>query len=185
MLKNRVKKGDIGYLAYRKKQVLLQTLLMFAISISIFVCGYLYRGTKANAMTIVAVLGLLPASKSLVSLIMYLRTPKYDAAYFQKLQSALHSAKPLCELYFTTYQKSYPVNFILCTKDTIVGFTQFEKVQENDLEKHIHDILNQNGHQDITVKIFKDYAKFEARAVQLDAQKQSENLGQLMLDICL
>lgn len=179
------KKGEIGYLAYKKKVVLFQTLLMFGISVLIFICGYLYKGTKENIMTIVAVLGLLPASKSLVSLIMYLKTPKYDISNIEKLMIKCENTKPIAELYFTSYKKSFPCNAMLCSKDTIIGYSAFANVKEQELEAHIKDILNQNSYKDITVKIFKDYDKFEQRALQLSCQKPSESLTQLMLDISL
>ena len=74
----KISKGEPGYLKQQKKVVLIQTIVYFSISLAIFVIGYWSTKTKANLMSVVAVLGLLPASKSLVSLIMYLRTPKYS-----------------------------------------------------------------------------------------------------------
>ena len=60
-------KGTFGYLDTQKVYEIIRTVLFYSISIAIFVTGYVTTGTKKNLLTIVAVLGVLPASKSLVS----------------------------------------------------------------------------------------------------------------------
>ena len=69
----RAKKGEYTYLSQRKKQEILKTIIMFGISAAVFLMGYLSAGSKNNLLTIAAVLGCLPASKSAVSMIMNLR----------------------------------------------------------------------------------------------------------------
>ena len=69
----RAKKGEDTYLSQRKKQEILKTIIMFGISAAVFLMGCLSTGSKNNLLTIVAVLGCLPASKSAVSMIMNLR----------------------------------------------------------------------------------------------------------------
>lgn len=185
MLKNKVQKGSHGYLAYRKKVVLLETICMFALSLLIFFGGYLYNGTKANLLTIVAVLGLLPASKSMVSLIMYFRTPKFNENYYEKFCKEVDENKGLYELYFTSYSKNFPVNSMICKKDALIGFSEFEKCDVKALEEHLETILKQNGFKDITIKIFSDPDKYKERAAQIANQQNSESLAKLMTDIIL
>ena len=69
----KVNKGEFEYLAYMKKKQVIITIILFLVSISLYVAGYIATKTNANLLTIVAVLGLLPASKSFVEMIMYLR----------------------------------------------------------------------------------------------------------------
>ena len=66
-------KGTAHYLDTQKKYELLRTILYFAISLVLFVAGYIQTHSRANLLTIIAVLGCLPASKSAVSTIMYFR----------------------------------------------------------------------------------------------------------------
>ena len=63
-------KGCYGYLTRQKKKEIIKTVLFFALSLSVFAIGYATTGTKKNLLTIVAMLGFLPASKSMVSMIM-------------------------------------------------------------------------------------------------------------------
>ena len=66
-------KGTFNYLDTQRKYEIARTIIYFAISISIFLAGYITTGTRKNLLTVVAVLGMLPASKSLVSVIMFCR----------------------------------------------------------------------------------------------------------------
>lgn len=59
----KVEKGKPGYLNYKKKAEILRTVIYFAIVAAIFLLGYTQTHTRLNLMTVVAVLGCLPASK--------------------------------------------------------------------------------------------------------------------------
>ena len=65
----KIEKGTPGYLNARKIRLLLLTLLEFGIVIALLVLGYMQTGTKLNLLTVVAIVGCLPACKMLVGLI--------------------------------------------------------------------------------------------------------------------
>ena len=54
-MKNKVQKGMFGYLSNRKKTSALVTFGMFALSLAIFIMGYVTTKTNANYLTVVAV----------------------------------------------------------------------------------------------------------------------------------
>ena len=83
MKKQKLLKGEFGYPVYEKNIVILRTIIYFMISIAVFLLGYFSTGKKENLLTIVAVLGLLPSSKSLVSVIMYMRIAKFSERIYQ------------------------------------------------------------------------------------------------------
>ena len=66
-------KGTRNYLNTQKKYEILRTVLYFSISLSLFAAGYIQTGSRGNLLSIVAVLGCLPASKSAVGAIMFFR----------------------------------------------------------------------------------------------------------------
>lgn len=66
-------KGSFGYIVAKRRSTLIRTLLYFGISVALFAAGYITTGQKENLLTVVAVLGCLPASKSLVNTIMFFR----------------------------------------------------------------------------------------------------------------
>ena len=54
-------RGTRGYLRTQKIYEILRTVLYFAISLSLFIAGWVSTGSRENLLTIVAVLGCLPA----------------------------------------------------------------------------------------------------------------------------
>ena len=65
----RTEKGQPGYVKARKQKYLLGAVVEFAIVIAIFVTGYIQTGSRLNLLTVVAVVGCLPAAKMLVEFI--------------------------------------------------------------------------------------------------------------------
>ena len=59
-------KGQPGYIKWRKEKYLIGTIAEFAVVIALVVLGYVQTKTKLNLLTVVAVVGCLPASKMLV-----------------------------------------------------------------------------------------------------------------------
>ena len=66
-------KGSKDYIHTQKIYEVVRTVLYFGISLSLFAAGYITTGNRLNLLTVVAVLGCLPASKSAVNMIMFLR----------------------------------------------------------------------------------------------------------------
>ena len=62
-------KGQKGYLAWNKKMSICKTLVLFAISFAVYAMGIWSTGSNQNLLTIVAVLGCLPACRSAANLI--------------------------------------------------------------------------------------------------------------------
>ena len=65
----KVQKGAPGYLDYKKKVEIIRTVIYFGIVAAVFFLGYFQTGTRLNLLTVIAVLGCLPAGKALVGVI--------------------------------------------------------------------------------------------------------------------
>ena len=186
----KTQKGEPEYLNQQKKVVFIRTLIMFAISLGIFLFGYLSTKTKANLLSVVAVLGLLPASKSLVSFIMYLCTPKYSQQTLQSVQLAVGEVPTLYHLYLTSYKENFPLNCVSIRGNNIIGYTEFDTCNTTACEEHLKIIVAQNSFKNINIKIFKssEFKKFEERLSQLqkaEVGKKEEDLLTLIKDISL
>lgn len=163
-------KGSYGYLKSQKKKTVLRTLLLYTISLAIFLTGYLTTHTKANLFTIVAVLGLLPASRSAVEMILFLRQRECDDKMMQKISAHVGKIPCAYELVLTSYEKNFPLTAIIATQNMVYGYTEYEKCDSDAAEKHIKEMLMQNGWKP-TVKIFKEVEPFISR---LDTLQSSE-----------
>ena len=69
----RIEKGTPGYLDYKKKVEIIRTVIYFLLVAAIFTLGYVQTKTRSNLLTVVAILGCLPAAKALVGVITTVR----------------------------------------------------------------------------------------------------------------
>ena len=163
-------RGTKNYIDTQKKYEISRTLLYFAISISLFVAGVIQTGERANILSIIAILGCLPASKSAVSAVMFLRFKSCSAHAAEEIER--HSAGLHClyDMVFTSYKKNYCVSHLAVCGNTICGYAEYDpQFDENAFYAHIGNILNMDGHKDVTVKIFKNLQKYTERLEQMKA----------------
>ena len=75
----KTEKGTPGYLSHKKHMEIIRTIIYFGIVAAIFFLGYFQTKTRLNLLTVVAVLGCLPAAKALVGVIVRLFLWNYDS----------------------------------------------------------------------------------------------------------
>lgn len=157
-------KGEAGYISGRKTQLLLKTLLEFGIVASLLILGYMQTGTRKNLLTIVAIVGCLPASKSAVGWIslMPYKTIATEKAREIREKAALLTA--VYDLVLTSREKIMPVDCFVISGRTVCGYTRSQKVDTAYAADYLKEMFAQNGYEKITVKIFAEYKPFLARA---------------------
>lgn len=175
----KVKKGNYGYIRYERKKRLLVTLVMFAIPLMIYVTGYIQTKTRLNLFTFVAILGCLPASRSMVGLIMiFMQKPVKKDVYEQEREAA-GSLRTGYEMIFTAYEHTTLVTALAVCGPHVVCHTQDEKADAAKLEKHISKLLMANGFSDAQVKVLKEEKKYLQRVADLN-RKQEQLRGDAM-----
>lgn len=167
-------KGSRGYLNSQKKYELLRTLLYFGISLSLFAAGYIQTGDRMNLLTVVAILGCLPASKSAVNAIMFLRFKSCSESAEEEITAHSEGLSCIHDCVFTSYKKSYVVGHVTVCGNTVCGYSEDAKFEENDFYTHINELLRMDGHKDITVKIFTSLSKYTDRLEQMKALEKDE-----------
>lgn len=172
-------KGTRNYLNTQKKYEVIRTLLYFGVSLSLFFAGYFatksYNAANGNSdvdprlnlLTIVAILGCLPASKSAVNAIMFLRTRSLSEAGANAIAACSKGMAELFDMVFTSYSQNFNVGHMAVRGNTICGYSEDAKFDENAFYKHMDNILRADGHKDVTVKIFTDLRKYTGRLEQL------------------
>ncbi len=185
-----LKKGRYGYLKNQRKKEIIKTILYFSLSAAIFAMGYYSTKTKVNLLTVVAVLGCLPASKSAVSMIMYLRAGSCSDACYQAVRTYEKETLLLYDLYLTSYRRNFQISAVAVKNNTICGYTEDGKCDLSAGEKHITEILQQSGYNALTVKLFSDFSKFAERVDQINAlpeknAEREESIAQVLRDISL
>ena len=98
----RVPKGEFGYFKSEKRRRLLTTVILFLIPLTAYFIGWAYFKTRLTIVTVVVVVGCLPACKSAVSMIMVLLRSPLDAALYRKIHSHQGDLVMAYELYLTS-----------------------------------------------------------------------------------
>ncbi len=172
----KVQKGSYGYLAWQKKASLIRTIVFFALSAAIYIMGILSTGSNKNLLTIVAVLGCLPACKSAVGTIMFFRASGCSEAAREKIAAAVKmtaamdysgSLTEFYDMYFTSYKKNFPISHMVLKGNTICAYTESGNCDCSAGEKHLEQMLVQDGYKHLTVKIFNNLDKYIDRLGQL------------------
>ena len=150
MKKTKPEKGCYGYIRYQKRIRLLRTVLCFAAAFAIYLIGYLLNdGDKKNIYTIIAMLGIIPASLSCVGAIMMgLRKPM-DEVLYRDVKEAAGSLNVAYELYFTTHDTNLFVDAAAVADGTVAAFTHEDVKQDviRFMEDHIEKSLRASGHR--------------------------------------
>lgn len=190
----KIQKGDAGYIQKRKKQVILKVILEFGIAIALFILGLTQTGSRMNVLTIVAVLGCLPASRALVELIMILPHKSIAGVMAAEIAGKAKQLTVSYDMVITNEKHAMPVDVAVVLDNTVCGYTSHEKTNAEEVGNHIRQIFEDNKFEKITVKIFKDYKAFLARVEGMenmaevsrpDTKKKEEALKRLMLNISL
>lgn len=170
---HKIERGQAGYINYKKKTEIIKTVLLFAIPLALFAAGLLATKSRLNLLTIVAVLGMLPASKSAVSMIMYLKSHSiskdtYDAvaSYAQPLTGAFDNV-------FTTYEKTYEVPSLVIRSGNVCGLTAQKYPTVSALEKHLTDCIKKEGYH-VNVKMFDSVDAYRTRLESLARLEESQ-----------
>ena len=162
-----IKKGYYGYIRNHKVVTAVRTLVYFAVSIGLYVMGYVTTGSNKNLLTIVAILGCLPACKSMVNFILFLRAEGCSEELLSQVSAYDGELTVFYDMYFTSYQKNFSVSHMVLKGNVLCGITENPKCDCKAAEEHLEQMLKQEGIKNMTVKIFSQSNKYIDRLGQL------------------
>ena len=176
-------KNTYGYINSQKKYEIIRTLVYFGISLSLFIAGYVATKSKTNLLTVVAILGCLPASKSLVSTIMFLRHHSCSKSVFDAVKKASDGLEHLFDLVFTTEKVTFVVAHAAYRGKCLVLYAE-TKIDANALEAHVQEYMKRANISGVNVKVYTDLKKYTERLQQLGALEREEGrLGQEVVQL--
>ncbi len=129
MKKQKLERGQYGYLKQRKQKALYGTFLMVLIGVAIFVLGLLLNKMEAtNIFTVIAVCMVMPAAKYFVSYVVLFPYKPMDAETKERLDSyAKEGDTVLYDVVFTSSEKVMHLDCIYVTGHQIIGYTSRAK----------------------------------------------------------
>lgn len=161
-------KGTPGYLQEKLKLEILRTMIYFAIVAAVFLLGYSQTHSKKNLMTVVAIVGCLPACKALVGVIT--RIPYHSIAQelSEEIAGKTTHLTVIYDLIVTSTEKIMPIDCMVISRNMVFGYTSGKKVDVQYAAAHIRKMLHQANLPEVSVKLFDQYKAFLDRAEGLD-----------------
>ena len=170
----KVIKGEQGYLDYKKKYEIIRTIIYFLIVAAVFFLGYSQTHTRKNVLTVVAVVGCLPACKSLVGVITRFPYKSCLKVLSHDIRKRASHITSIYDLVFTSTEKFMPVECIVISGNTIFGYAPDEKTDLKYTAEFIKEILGANKIKKLNVKLFRELNAFNARVDGLNSIAEVE-----------
>ena len=171
-------KGDYGYYSYEKKRRIAIVAFLFGICLLIFFTGRIMTGTRKNLLTLVAILGVLPAAKWATSMIMILLQKPVDRNVYEVTEQIAGELTHGYELCVTAYEGRLSLDAVVVCGNSIAAYSSAEKGRFEFMETHIRKILHGNGLGNPAFKIFRRFDQYKERISQLasDPDRYREGL---------
>ncbi len=169
----KIQRNEKGYLEAKRKREILKTVIYFAIPLSLLIAGIIATKTKMNLLTIAAVLGMLPASRSLVTTIMYIKSKGISDEDYAQIGELAQTLTGAFENVFTTYEKTYEVPSLVVRSGNVCGYVAKEYKTLAALEKHLTTCIKKEGYS-VNVKIFENIEAYKARLMSIQKLEETE-----------
>lgn len=164
---NKTVKGSYKYIYNERIRAIILTVIMYILAVGIYFLGYLTMHTNKNIWTIIAVLSILPASKSAIRMIMLIRYKSIPESLYYDIENRKGDLKSLYELIITTSDKSYLCDAVVYSNDTLIILSHIDQKGEKKLLEHLNNSFESEGVK-TTVKVFSDEKKFISRIIEMN-----------------
>lgn len=171
----RQQKGTFGYIRKQLIFEIIKTVILFAMALGIFFIGYLTLGRKENLWSVFAVLALLPASKSLVGVIMLARFRSLTKQEYERYSVACEGLMTLYESVLTTNERAYYIPVMCYAAGTLTAYVKCTQDEQKKLREHLVHVLEIGGHAGTVVKLYDDEDAFIERAGEIREKFSGEN----------
>jgi hypothetical protein len=148
-----VEKCNSGYINNRKKISFLWLLFYIVIAAAIFLVGYLWTQTRANVLTVMAVLMVLPAAKRIVNLIVMLPRKSVEKSRYEEMKKQVGTGVLLADYVFTSTEKIMHLDFVVIKDGNVLAVTAPSKQDSEYMKKYLADSVHKAA-SGYVVKVF-------------------------------
>ena len=179
-MKPKITRNEKGYLNTKRKYEIFKTILYFAVPFALFIAGVVTTKTRLNLLTIVAILGMLPACRILVTTIMYLKSKGISDDDYEQIKDLTEHITGSFDNVFTTYEKTYEVPSLVIRSGNVCGYAAKKYNTLNSLEQHLTTCIKKEGYC-VNVKIFETLDAYITRLQSLNKLEESERKKDLAI----
>lgn len=167
-------KGSFGYIRFQQIFTSIRTIVLFAMALGIYFIAYFTLHTNKSLWSIIAVLGILPAAKSLVNTIMFFRFKSLPDSDYSRFAECVGDNELMYENVLTTTEKAYYLPAIYYKNHTLISFCNKKDEDIKKITEHIKESMKLEK-LDVTVKIFSGKDQFIDRLSSLLVTEADEN----------
>lgn len=148
-----IQKCSPGYISYKKKISIIWILVFIAIGVAVFLAGYFWTHTRANLLTVLAVLMVLPAAKRVVALVVMLPRKSVSKERYELVKQAVGEGVLFSDYVFTSTEKIMHLDFVVIRNGNVLAVIapskQDRAYMKNYLESSVHKVA-----ADYRVRVF-------------------------------
>ena len=147
MKRQKLERGEYGYLKQRKQGAVTGTITMVLIGVAIFAVGLLLNKMEAtNVFTVVAICMVMPAAKHFVNVVILAPYQQMDAVTKERLDSyARETDTVLYDVVFTSSEKIMHLDCVYVTGHQIIGYTSRAKDKVAVMQEYLKKELQIRG----------------------------------------
>ena len=171
-----VDKCNPGYITNRQKISILWILVYIVIAAGIFLAGYLWTHTRANVLTVIAVLMVLPAAKRVVNLVVMLPRKSVSKERLEAIKKEVGEGIILSEYVFTSTEKIMHLDFVVIKNGNVLAVKASSKQDVEYMKKYFTDSVHKAASA-YNVKIFdtdEELVKQLSRLTQIEGAPEKE-----------
>ena len=160
------KKGDFGYLRYRKKINLIKTIAAFAVVAAVLIIGLVVYKTIANAFTVAAIVLVLPAAKMAVGYFVVMPHNPASEDLKSKLEAESGGLGLYYDLIFSNSKKPIGTQAVAVSETAVIALSDEKKADKKLFETSLKEFMQNDGRK-VNVTLYFDEKQFLARAKKL------------------
>ena len=172
----RARKGEWGYFDSERIRRIIMTAVIFGIALLILFSGIVYFGSKKNIMTVVAMVTMVPASMSLVGVIMFAMRKSLPEEEYRELSAHEGDLTVAWELYMTSDQQNALVDCLVICGNEVAGYVSDPKTDARFAADHLQKMLRADGFR-VSVHMLTDRKKFIERMDSLNLHAEDLRKG--------
>lgn len=167
------------YITKKRVYETVKTIVLFAFAIGLYFIGYVTLHTNKSLWSILAVLSILPASKSAVNMIMFYKFSSTDAEEHDMIEAKRGKIPVVYDLIFTTQETSYLVKSAACYDSTVILLIddKTKKLQEsmNNLKVHLQASFERDNLKDYSIKIYSKIDDYCLRISEMNSKLENDD----------
>lgn len=180
-------KGEIGYIKQQRNGYLIKTIIGYLAAIVVFVVGIMMFDTKANSLTIIAVLAFLPVSLWAVRLLVFIKHGNKSEENYEELNKLFvnRNEEVLFDLLLTNESSIYSLPVCVIVNNELYVYMNNKKYKCEKVRDFLDNIFDKNNIK-TKVTVYDSFSEFiEKVKPNKNINKNNDEIKRILLIHCM